>query len=100
MQSDESVHRPSSISRVCPFDFTPCFEDTVLFLVPLGLLIALSLFCLWHLSRLSALHHMQRIITWLLWAKLVCVRVSACSVVHTVFPYRVTAGPPWAHSVS
>lgn len=59
------------VSRFRPFDLTPCFEDAVLFSVPLGLLIALSLLRSWHLSRLSALRRTQRINTWLLWAKLV-----------------------------
>jgi len=64
------------VSNLRPFDLTPCFEDAVLFSVPLGLLIALSLLRSWHLSRLGALRRTQRINTWLLWAKLV--RGSAC----------------------
>ena len=81
MPPGDLCHHPEGwgpVSRIRPFDFTPCFEDAVLFSVPLGLLIAVSLFRLWHLSRLSALHRTQRINTWLLWAKLVRVRVSAC----------------------
>ncbi|KAI0285929.1 metal resistance protein YCF1 [Russula aff. rugulosa BPL654] len=58
------------VSRLRPFDLTPCFEDAV-FSVPLGLLIALSFLRSWHLSRLSALRRTQKINTWLLWAKLV-----------------------------
>ncbi|KAH9989856.1 metal resistance protein YCF1 [Russula vinacea] len=74
MPPGDLCHHPEGwgpVSRIRPFDFTPCFEDAVLFSVPLGLLIAVSLFRLWHLSRLSALHRTQRINTWLLWAKLV-----------------------------
>jgi hypothetical protein len=81
MPPGDLCHHPEGwgpVSRIRPFDFTPCFEDAVLFSVPLGLLITLSLFRLWHLSRLSALHRTQRINTWLLWAKLVRVCVSAC----------------------
>ena len=40
---------------------------------------------------------------WLLWAKLVrgaCPRAVADDVVRAISPYRVTAGPPWAYSVS
>ena len=59
------------VSRLRPFDLTPCFEDAVLLSIPLGLLIALSLLRSWHLSRLSALRRTQRINTWLLWTKLV-----------------------------
>ena len=59
------------VSRLRPFDLTPCFEDAVLFSVPLGLLIAVGLLRSWHLSKLSALRRTQRINTWLLWAKLV-----------------------------
>jgi ATP-binding cassette subfamily C (CFTR/MRP) protein 1 len=64
------------VSRLRPFDLTPCFEDAVLLSIPLGLLIVFSLLRSWQLSRLSALRRAQRINTWLLWAKLVR-RVSA-----------------------
>ena len=76
------------ISHLRPFDFTPCFEDAVLFSIPLGLLIALSLLRSWHLSRLSALRRTQRINTWILWAKLV--RRLACSFPYLVVPYFLT----------
>ena len=59
------------VSRLRPFDLTPCFEDAVLFSVPFGLLIAVGLLRSWQLSKLSALRRTQRINTWLLWAKLV-----------------------------
>jgi hypothetical protein len=78
------------VSRLRPFDLTPCFEDAVLFSVPLGLLIALSLLRSWHLSRLSALRRTQKINTWLLWAKLV--RVSACTIV--LFRISLLSDPP------
>ena len=90
------------ISRLRPFDLTPCFEDAV-FSVPLGLLIALTLLRSWHLSRLNALHRTQQINTWLLWAKLVrvfrvplIVSVKSCS----IFPNRVTPGCPWIDPVN
>jgi ATP-binding cassette subfamily C (CFTR/MRP) protein 1 len=80
MLPGDLCHHPEGwgpVSRLRSFDLTPCFEDAVLFSVPLGLLIAVSLLRLWHLSRLSALHRTQRINTWLLWAKLVRVCLSA-----------------------
>ena len=90
------------ISHLRPFDFTPCFEDAVLFSIPLGLLIALSLLRSWHLSRLSALRRTQRINTWILWAKLV--RRLACSFPYLVVPYFLTEsldpGYSWFHSIN
>lgn len=77
------------VSRLRPFDLTPCFEDAVLFSFPLGLLIVLSLSRSWHLSRLSALRRTQKINTWLLWAKLV--RVSAVLIID---PHFLTERPP------
>jgi hypothetical protein len=73
MLPDDLCHHPEGwgpISRLRPFDLTPCFEDAV-FSVPLGLLIAFSLLRSWQLSRLNALHRTQKINTWLLWVKLV-----------------------------
>lgn len=93
------------VSRLRPFDLTPCFEDAVLFSVPLVLLTALSLLRSWHLSRLSALRRTQRINTWLLWAKLV--RGSALLsffIVTVMVLFRTSlpshTGRPWLHSVN
>jgi ATP-binding cassette, subfamily C (CFTR/MRP), member 1 len=61
------------VSRLRTFDLTPCFEEAILFSVPLASLIVLSLLRSWHLSRLGALKRTHRINTWLLWAKLVCI---------------------------
>src|SRR6266478_6239758 len=85
------------VSRLRPFDLTPCFEDAVLLSVPLGLLVALGLLRSWHLSRLSALRRTQKVNTWLLWAKLV--RVFACSllfivIVMELFPISLPSDPP------
>ena len=74
MLLDAVCHHPEGwgpVSRLRPFDLTPCFEEAVLFSVPLGSLILLSLLRSWNLSRLSALQRTHRINTWLLWAKLV-----------------------------
>jgi ATP-binding cassette subfamily C (CFTR/MRP) protein 1 len=59
------------ISRLRPFDLTPCFEEAVLFSVPLGSLIVLSLIRVYQLRKLDALQRTQKINAWLLWGKLV-----------------------------
>ncbi|KAH9967354.1 metal resistance protein YCF1 [Russula dissimulans] len=74
MLADALCHHPEGwgpVSRLHPFDLTPCFEDAVLFSVPLGLLTALGLLRIWQLSKLAALRRTQRVNTWLLWTKLV-----------------------------
>lgn len=74
MLVDAVCHHPEGwgpVSRLRLFDLTSCFEEAVLFSVPLGSLILLGLLRSWHLSRLSALQRTHRINTWLLWAKLV-----------------------------
>lgn len=59
------------VSRLRPFDLTPCFEEGILFSVPLGSLIILSLIRVYQLYRLAALHRTQKTNVWLLWGKLV-----------------------------
>jgi len=74
MLLDAVCHHPEGwgpVSHLRRFDLTPCFEEAVLFSVPLGSLILLSLFRSWHLSRLNALQRTHRINTCLLWVKLV-----------------------------
>lgn len=93
------------VSHLRPFDLTPCFEDAVLFSVPLGLLIALSLLRSWHLSRLSAIRRTQRINTWLLWTKLVRGSASIGFFIVTVmllFHISLPSHPgcPWLHFVN
>ena len=75
MSPDVICHDPEGwgpISRLRPFDLTPCFEDAVLFSVPLASLTILGLFRAWNLCRISALKRTQKINVWLLWCKLVC----------------------------
>ena len=75
MLPDAMCHHPEGwgpVSRLDPFDLTPCFEDAVLFSVPLGLLTALGLLRTWQLSKLVAFQRTQKVNTWLLWMKLVC----------------------------
>jgi ATP-binding cassette subfamily C (CFTR/MRP) protein 1 len=74
MLLDAMCHHPEGwgpVSLFRPFDLTPCFEEAILFSVPLGSLTVLSLLRSWHLSRLCAFQRTHRINTWLLWAKLV-----------------------------
>jgi hypothetical protein len=74
MVVDRMCHHPEGwgpISRLRPFDLTPCFEDAVLFSVPSAVLVVLGLLRMLHLSRQPALQRAQKINTWLLWAKLV-----------------------------
>ncbi len=59
------------VSRLRSFDFTPCFEEGVLFSVPLGSLIVLSLFRVCQLYQFVALQRTQKINVRLLWGKLV-----------------------------
>lgn len=59
------------VSRLRPFDLTPCFEEGVLFSVPLGSLIVLSLFRVYQLGQLVALQRTQKTNVRLLWGKLV-----------------------------
>ena len=59
------------VSRLRPFDLTPCFEEGILFSVPLGSLIVLTLVRVYQLYRLVALRRTQKINVWLLWGKLV-----------------------------
>lgn len=106
MLPGDLCHHPEGwgpISRLRPFDLTPCFEDAV-FSVPLGLLIALSLLRSWQLSRLNALHRTQKINTWLLWVKLVrgfrVPLIVGVKSVSSIFPYRVTPGCSWIDPVN
>ncbi|KAI9440473.1 P-loop containing nucleoside triphosphate hydrolase protein [Lactarius indigo] len=74
------------VSRLRPFDFTPCFEEGVLFSVPLGSLIVLSLFRVSQLYRLAALQRTQKINVRLLWGKLaILALVSLISATNIVF---------------
>ena len=59
------------VSRLRPFDLTPCFEEGILFSVPLGSLIVLGLIRVYQLYQLVALQRAQKRNVWLLWAKLV-----------------------------
>jgi ATP-binding cassette subfamily C (CFTR/MRP) protein 1 len=59
------------ISQLRPFDLTPCFEEGVLFSVPLSSLIALSLIRVYQLRKRDALQRTQKINARLLWGKLV-----------------------------
>ena len=59
------------ISQLRPFDLTPCFEEGVLFSIPLGSLIALSLVRAYQLRKLDTLQRSQKINVWLLRGKLV-----------------------------
>jgi ATP-binding cassette, subfamily C (CFTR/MRP), member 1 len=59
------------VSRLRPFDFTPCFEEAVLFSVPFAFFIVIGLFRTWYFCRLCALQRIQKINMWLLWGKLV-----------------------------
>jgi ATP-binding cassette, subfamily C (CFTR/MRP), member 1 len=57
---------PGSSKR--SFDFTPCFEDTVLFPVPNALFILFALTNLWSLSKAGEVPHRK---TWILRIKTV-----------------------------
>jgi ATP-binding cassette, subfamily C (CFTR/MRP), member 1 len=59
------------VSRLRPFDLTPCFEEAVLFSFPLAFLIVLGLFRAWYLFKRCALQRTQKINMWFLWIKLV-----------------------------
>lgn len=59
------------VSQLRPFDLTPCFEEAVLFTVPLGSLIVLSLIRVFQLRQFVALQRAQKINVRLLWGKLV-----------------------------
>lgn len=60
---------PSSSKR--SFDFTPCFEDTVLFAAPDVLFMIVALVNVWHLSKSRQIPHRKswilRIKVWLSW---------------------------------
>ncbi|KAH9975853.1 P-loop containing nucleoside triphosphate hydrolase protein [Lactifluus volemus] len=58
------------VSRLRPFDLTPCFEEAVLFSFPLAFLIILGLFRAWYLFKRCALQRTQKINMWFLWIKL------------------------------
>ena len=58
---------PSSSNR--PFDFTPCFENTVLLAVPDALFVLLALINLWNLSKFRDIPHRK---SWILRIKTVC----------------------------
>ncbi|KAH9000229.1 P-loop containing nucleoside triphosphate hydrolase protein [Lactarius akahatsu] len=73
------------VSRLRPFDFTSCFEEGVLFSVPLGSLIVLSLFRVCQLCQLVALRRTQKINVRLLWGKLaILALISLISVANIV----------------
>lgn len=57
---------PNSSKR--PFDFTPCFEDTVLLAVPNAIFILLALTNLWSLSKAREIPHRK---SWILRIKTV-----------------------------
>ncbi|KAI0255781.1 P-loop containing nucleoside triphosphate hydrolase protein [Lactifluus subvellereus] len=83
------------VSRLRPFDFTPCFEDAVLFSVPLASLTILGLFRVWNLCRLNALQRTQKINVWLLWSKLATLGlVVSLSLVNLVI---ASIHPQWIH---
>ncbi|KAF8271622.1 metal resistance protein YCF1 [Lactarius quietus] len=73
------------VSRLRPFDLTPCFEEGILFSVPLGSLIFLSLVRVYQLRHLVALQRTQKINARLLWAKLtILALISLISVANLV----------------
>jgi ATP-binding cassette subfamily C (CFTR/MRP) protein 1 len=59
------------VSQLRPFDLTPCFEEAILFSVPLGSLIVLSLVRVFRLRQFVALQRTQKLNVRLLWGKLV-----------------------------
>ncbi|KAE8349019.1 P-loop containing nucleoside triphosphate hydrolase protein [Aspergillus coremiiformis] len=64
-QEDNSFHIPLQFCRDA-FDFPLLFEETILGVLPLGVILVLSSFRLWHLFRKE-----RKVVTsWLLWAKL------------------------------
>jgi ATP-binding cassette subfamily C (CFTR/MRP) protein 1 len=74
MLPDHTCHHSEGwgpVSRFRPFDLTSCFEEGILFSVPLGSLIVLSLVRVYQLYRLVALQRTQKINVQLLWVKLV-----------------------------
>jgi ATP-binding cassette, subfamily C (CFTR/MRP), member 1 len=62
---------PGSSKR--PFDFTPCFEDTVLLGVPASVFVLFALFNLWNLSKAREIPHRK---SWVLRIKTVSSTLS------------------------
>ncbi|KAI0305966.1 metal resistance protein YCF1 [Multifurca ochricompacta] len=83
------------VSRLRPFDLTPCFQEGVLFSTPLTFFLLLGLFRSWNLCRISSLQRSQKLNTWILWAKLV-ILASICliSIVKLVF---ASIHPQWVY---
>ncbi|KAI9464554.1 P-loop containing nucleoside triphosphate hydrolase protein [Lactarius psammicola] len=88
MLPDATCHHSEGwgpVSRLRPFDFTPCFEEGVLFSVPLGSLIVLSLFRVCQLWQLVALQRTQKVNVRLLWGKVVILAlISLISIANIV----------------